>query len=109
VYGFIGDIGKVVLGDRTILGNEGFVVALIKLGKNHKVMGDPEIISRGFVFEKIEKALLDNAKRRLKIQIEKNGRVDKKSSEKEAKNYLEKFFFQKTGRRPMILPIVIEV
>jgi ribonuclease J len=62
----IGDIGKVVLGDRTILGNEGFVVALIKLNKDHKLMENPEIISRGFIFEKIEKALLDNAKKRLK-------------------------------------------
>ena len=105
----IGDIGKVVLGDRTILGQEGFVVALIKLGKEHKLIGDPEIISRGFIFEKIEKALLDSTKKRLKYQIEKNGKVDKKAAEKEAKNYLEKFFFQKTGRRPMILPIIVEV
>jgi ribonuclease J len=104
----IGDIGKVVLGDRTILGQEGFAVALIKIGKNHKLMGTPEIISRGFVFEKIEKALLDEAGSRLKHQIEKEGKIDKKSLQKEARNYLQKYFFQKTRRRPMILPIIIE-
>jgi len=104
----IGDIGKVVLGDRTVLGNEGFVVALIKIGKDNKLVGEPEIISRGFIFEKIEKALLDNTKKRLRHQIEKSGKVNKKSAQREAKDYLEKFFFQKTGRRPMILPIIIE-
>lgn len=105
----IGDIGKVVLGDRTILGNEGFVVALIKIGKDKKLVGEPEIISRGFIFEKIEKELLDNTKKRLRHQIERKGKVDRKSAQLEAKNYLEKFFFQKTGRRPMILPIVVEM
>jgi ribonuclease J len=105
----IGDIGRVVLGDRTILGNEGFVVALMKLSKDNTLIGEPEIISRGFVFERIEKVLLDNAKKRLKSQIEKNGKVDKKVAQKEAKTYLEKFFFQKTGRRPMILPLIVEV
>ncbi|KKQ84090.1 MAG: Metallo-beta-lactamase [Candidatus Woesebacteria bacterium GW2011_GWA1_38_8] len=105
----IGDIGKVVLGDRTILGSEGFVVALIKVGKDRKLKGDPEIISRGFVFEKIEKALLRDAEKRLRFQIEKNGKVDKKAAQLEAKKYLEKFFFQKTGRRPMILPIFVEI
>lgn len=105
----IGDIGKVVLGDRTILGNEGFVVALIKLGSDRKLRGDPEIISRGFIFEKIEKDLLEDTKKRLRRQIEKNGKIDKKVAQREAKNYLEKFFFQKTGRRPMILPLIVEV
>ena len=105
----IGDIGKVVLGDRTILGSEGFAAVLIKIGSDHKLKGEPEIISRGFVFEKIEQPLLENAKRRLSRQIEKNGKVDKKVAQKVAKDYLEKFFFQKTGRRPMILPLIVEV
>ncbi len=105
----IGDIGKVVLGDRTVLGNEGFVVALIKIGKDKKLIGEPEIISRGFIFEKIEKTLLNNTKKRLRHQIEKGGKIDRNFAQKETKSYLEKFFFQKTGRRPMILPIIVEV
>lgn len=105
----IGDIGKVVLGDRTILGQEGFVVALMKVGKDRRLIGEPDIISRGFVFEKIEKALLDGARKKLAFQVKKNGKVDKKTAQLEAKKYLEKFFFQKTGRRPMILPIVVEI
>ncbi len=105
----IGDIGKVVLGDRTLLGQEGFAVALIKINKEHKIVGEPEIISRGFVFEKMEKALLDSAKNKLRYRIERNRKIDKNIARKEIKSYLEKFFFQKTGRRPMILPLIIEV
>ncbi len=105
----IGDVGKVVLGDRTVLGHEGFAVALIKIGKDRKLKGYPEIISRGFVFEKIERKLLDDAGKRLATYVEKKGRVDKNYARRQAKDFLEKFFFQKTGRRPMILPIVIEV
>jgi len=105
----IGDIGRVVLQDRTILGSEGFVVALLKLNKRKKLQGEPEIFTRGFVFEKIEKSLLNKAKNKLKLQIEKNGISDKKSIERRVKIYLENFFFQKTGRHPMILPIIVEI
>ncbi len=105
----IGDIGRVVLGDRTVLGQEGFVVALVKVGKDKRAIGNPEIISRGFVFEKTEKDLLIKAQNSLKSQIVKNGRIEGKSAQKTARIFLEKYFFQKTGRHPMILPIFVEV
>ncbi len=104
----IGDVGKVVLGDRAILGNEGVVVVVFKLQKG-KVLGLPEIISRGFIFEKVSRDLLDNAARRLKKQIEKKGRVKKPLVQGITLDYLGKFFFQKTGRKPMILPVVVEI
>jgi len=104
----VGDVGKVVLGDRAILGNEGVVVVVFKLGKG-RVLGIPEIISRGFIFEKVSRNLLDEAARRLKKQVEKRGRVKKSQVYGVTLDYLGKFFFQKTGRRPMILPVVVEV
>ncbi|OGM11632.1 hypothetical protein A2Z22_02435 [Candidatus Woesebacteria bacterium RBG_16_34_12] len=105
----IGDIGKVVLGDRAVLGEEGVAIVVIKLDRNNKLVSDPEIISRGFVFEKIEKGFLKKAGKRLKKQIEKNGKIDRQLVEKTAHLYLEKFFFQKTGRRPMILPVIVNI
>ena len=105
----IGDVGKVVLGDRAVLGNEGVAVVVFKLGQDKKLISSPEIISRGFVFEKMNKKLLDEAERRLGSQIKKKGKYDKVSLNEVTMNYLSNFFFQKTGRRPMILPVIVDV
>lgn len=105
----IGDIGKVVLSDREVLGNEGFVVVVYKLTKDKKLVGEPDIISRGFVFEKISKKLLNEARRRLRKQVMKKGKLSKKVINEVTSDYLTNFFYQKTGRHPMILPVIVEV
>jgi ribonuclease J len=105
----IGDVGKIVLGDRAVLGNEGVAVIVIKLDRKNKIIGVPEIISRGFVFEKIEKKFLRKASERLKKQITKKGEVNKSIVESVTSDYLGNFFYQKTGRRPMILPVIVQV
>jgi len=69
----------------------------------------PEIISRGFVFERLEKDLLQRAARGLKKRVEKERKVDKNVVKVMTENYLGKFFYQQTGRRPMILPVVLRV
>mgnify|MGYP001559438712 CR=1 FL=1 len=105
----IGDIGKVVLGDRAVLGNEGIVVVVIKIGKNGKYIGNPEIISRGFVFEGTDRNILENAKSDLsKILNSKRG-LNVKSSREESIKFLEKHFFKVTGRSPMILPVIVKI
>ena len=105
----VGDVGKVVLGDRAVLGNEGMAVVVFKIGRDGKLLSDPNIISRGFVFEKFNKELLTEAEKRVRRQLEKRGKYDKASLNDVTMNYLGNFFFQKTGRRPMILPVVVEV
>jgi len=104
----IGDVGKVVLGDRAVLGTEGVAVAVIKLNKNKKIDG-VTIISRGFVFEKFSRELLKEAERRLQKSLDKKEKYDKASINASTLDYLENYFYQKTGRRPMILPVVVEV
>ena len=105
----IGDIGKVVLGDRAVLGNEGIVVVVIKIGKNGKYIGNPEIISRGFVFEGTDRNILESAKSDLsKILNSKRG-LNVKSLREESIKFLEKHFFKVTGRSPMILPVIVEI
>lgn len=105
----IGDIGKIVLGDRDVLGKEGFAVAVLKVNKKGNLSGDPKIISRGFVFEKVSKKLLLGAEGKLKANLVALKKPDEGKMKRVATDMLEKFFFTETGRRPMILPIVVEV
>jgi ribonuclease J len=104
----VGDVGKVVLGERAILGTEGIAVAVIKVRGGQRIDG-VNIISRGFVFEKFSYELLNDAEKRLKSRLEKKRIFDKKSIHSEALWYLEDFFYQKTGRHPMVLPVVVEI
>ncbi|MFV1917198.1 MAG: ribonuclease J [Patescibacteria group bacterium] len=106
----IGDVGNVVLRDRKILANEGVAIAMIQIdGAKHRLTNDPEIISRGFVFEKKKKGLLVKAGRELGKRISKRKRIDKRTSKYTAIDFLERFFYKETGRRPMILPVIVEV
>lgn len=104
----IGDIGKVVLEDRTALGKEGIVAVTLVL--NHgTVTKQPVMTSRGFVFEQIYGRILDEASfvlfKSLKDKRIKNAEELKGLTEK----FLEKYFFDKTRRSPMILPVVVEI
>lgn len=105
----IGDIGKVVLNDRAILGKEGIVVITIKIGKNGKNIGNPEITSRGFVFEGTDRRVLENAVYDLTKVLNSKGNLNAKSLKEESIKFLEKHFFKVTGRSPMILPVVVEI
>lgn len=105
----IGDIGKVVLNDRAILGKEGIVVITIKIGKNGKNIGSPEITSRGFVFEGTDRRILENAVYDLTKVLNSKGNLNTKFLKEESIKFLEKHFFKVTGRSPMILPIVVEI
>ncbi|MFH1971002.1 MAG: ribonuclease J [Patescibacteria group bacterium] len=106
----IGDVGKVVLRDRRVLAKEGIAIVLLQLDKyGGKLIDTPEIISRGFVFEKQEKQFLSKAASILKQRIEKRNRVDAKLLREITTDFLERYFFEEIGRRPMVLPVVVEV
>ncbi len=105
----VGDVGRVVLGDRAVLGNEGVVVCILKINKSQRLVEKPKIVSRGFVFEKISKDLLLKGAQGLKGLVDAKKQIDENSIREEAENYLEKFFFKQTGRKPMILPVVVGV
>lgn len=106
----VGDVGNVVLRDRQLLSTEGVAIIHIQIDSaDKKFIEDPEIISRGFVFEKESKDFLKDTAKLLREKIEEKGRYDKRTIKTFSADFLEKFFFQKTGRRPMILPVVVEV
>jgi ribonuclease J len=110
----IGDVGEVVLRDRQMLAKDGiFVIIAVVNRKTGKVQESPDIISRGFVYLKESKDLLYQARKKVIATIEKSttsGQVTNWTYIKDAiRNNLSDFLFQKTQRRPMILPVIIEV
>lgn len=107
----VGDVGNVVLRDRQILSQEGIVVAILPLDQSTlKLTGDPEIVSRGFVYIKENLQLLSEAKRGIIKKVkELPATATLRLLRQKVQEYLEKFFYQQTGRRPMILVVTIEV
>jgi ribonuclease J len=106
----IGDVGNTVLRDRHILSKEGIVIALVHFDRDEKVIMDaPELLSRGFVFEQKYGKILDDASRDLVAEFQRRKVRDVNVIRNTAIDFLEKYFFEKTHRRPMILPVVVEV
>ncbi len=109
----IGDIGNVVLRDRQILAEDGmFVIVVLVHSKTGTVRGSPDIISRGFIYLKENKELLSQVRKRIKFIVEGKGAHQQPNLpflKDQIRNQIGLFLFQKTERRPMILPVLIEV
>jgi ribonuclease J len=110
----IGDVGNAVLRDRKHLAEDGILVVVVTLSKmDGKILTGPDIISRGFVYVRESEALLDNINRLVLITIEElqaGGSLMKWTILKhKVKEAIGKYVYSQTKRRPMILPIVIEV
>jgi ribonuclease J len=110
----VGDVGEVVLRDRQMLSKDGiFVVIAVVNRKTGKVQDSPDIISRGFVYLRESKNLLYETRKKVIQTIEKataSGHVVNWTYIKDnVKNTLGDFLFEKTQRRPMVLPVIIEV
>jgi len=110
----IGDVGEIVLRDRQTLATDGmFVIIAVVDKKTGRVKGSPDIISRGFVYLKESKDLLKETRKKTIEIINKatgsGGTVNWVYIKDEIRNKLGSFLFKKTKRRPMILPVVIEV
>lgn len=109
----VGDVGEIVLRDRQMLAQDGmFVIVAIVDSQSGKVKGSPDIISRGFVYLRESKDLLAQTRRKTVEIIEKTDHtkpVNWSYVKDEIRNKVGDFLFAKTERRPMILPVVIEV
>jgi len=106
------DVESVVLRDRKVLAGEGMVLVVIVLNKQtYFFQKEPEIITRGFIYPKENNDFFCQTKNRIRQVIKKiRGReVDKQFIRRKIQNELERFFFKTTSRRPMVLPIIIEV
>ena len=108
----IGDVGHVILRDRQKMSAEGVVVVVVSLDQHTgKITGEPDIISRGFVFEEFAKEIMDEAKAKVLESLEKHTHktTDWRFLRKIIEDTLDKYFYQITERRPLILPVVVEV
>lgn len=108
----IGDIGHVVLRDRQKMSEEGIVVVVVSVDQHTGQPVSPvDIISRGFVFEEMAKDLLEDAKEVVKQALQKHTqkRADWRFIRRMIEDALDKFFYQTTERRPLILSVVVEV
>lgn len=108
----VGDVGETVLRDRQMLAKEGMVVAVVEVKQqNLSIAEEVELISRGFVFARQNANLLTKAGNLVKSELAKrSGKLNHESQVREIViETLERHFFETTGRRPMILPVVVEV
>jgi ribonuclease J len=109
----VGDVSEVVLRDRRELAEDGMVVVVCKIEKKSgSLVGDPDLISRGFVYQKDPTGLVmrarDFVKKILKDADPKTPALDEYLKSK-IRNEVGSFLFKETERRPMILPVLIDV
>jgi len=110
----VGDVGQVVLRDRQVLSEDGmFVITVILDNKTKNVIGNIQITSRGFIYVKDNFDLVNETKLQVKKAIRdttsKKTSPEKKFIENAIREVVGLFLFQKTERRPMVLPVIIEV
>ncbi len=109
----VGDVGSVVLRDRQHLSQDGLIVVVLTLDhETGSIVAGPDIISRGFIYMKESEVLIEEIKVVLKKQLqvfEETGVKDWSTIKAGVKDTLKEFLFEKTKRKPMILPVVMEV
>ncbi|MCQ6557577.1 ribonuclease J [Paenibacillus mendelii] len=109
----IGDVGNIVLRDRKLLSEDGILIVIITLSKmDGTILSGPDVISRGFVYVRESEGLLDEVSRIAVKAIEQQQETDVHqwgAYKQTIKDSIGRFLYSHTKRRPMILPILIEV
>lgn len=113
VDGFgIGDVGEIILRDRKLLSEDGMLVIVTTLSKaNGKIISGPDTISRGFVYGPESEDLINEVNQNVRSSVSKNRDMNKNQRvlKQNIKKSVEKLLYTRTKRKPMILPIIIEV
>jgi ribonuclease J len=109
----VGDVGNIVLRDRKQLSQDGVIIVVIGMDKaSGRVVSGPDLVSRGFVYVRESEDLMDQAKAKVQTALDKCEDENTKewSAVKGAiRDALGRFLFEKTRRRPMILPIIMDI
>ncbi|MCD7874629.1 MAG: ribonuclease J [Acidaminococcaceae bacterium] len=109
----VGDVGNIVLRDRRQLSQDGIMIVVVTIDKNTcTVVSGPDIVSRGFVYVREAEGLMETAKEKVQQALDKceQSNVSEWSVIKSAvRDSLGRFLYEKTRRRPMILPIIMEI
>ena len=113
-YG-VGDVGNIVLRDRLHLSQDGLIVVVATIDeKNKQLLSGPDIVSRGFVYVRESETLMDETRvvatdALLDALKGKNGYLDRVAVKKRIKDDVTRFLYAKTKRKPMILPVIMDV
>lgn len=109
----VGDVGNIVLRDRKQLSQDGILIVVVTMSKDTgTVAAGPDIVSRGFVYVRESEELMEEAKKKVKCALDKccdRNITEWSSIKSHVRDALGKFLYEKTRRRPMILPIIMEV
>ena len=112
----VGDIGNVVMRDRQVLASDGMVIIIAMIdGRSGNIIGEPDLISRGFIYIKEQQQLVRDTRQEIKKIINQQsgknhgGEPNWAHLKANLRDSIGQFLFQKTERRPMILPVIVEV
>lgn len=109
----VGDVGNIVLRDRKVLSQDGILIVVVSINRNEKkVVSGPEIISRGFVYVRESEELMGQVTKMVKDIVTKNIKLHNfewSNIKQEMRESLNSYLFSKTKRKPMIIPIIMEV
>ena len=109
VDGVVGDVGHGVLRDRRVLAEEGVVVVIVGVDvRTGEVISGPEIITRGWVYAPEAEDLLEEARVRVVEGLKQADDTDPETLKRHARKALGAFVHERTRRRPMIVPVVME-
>lgn len=109
----IGDVGNIVLRDRRLLSQDGILIVVVTLDKQRKqIISGPEIITRGFVYVRESEELISNSTKVVSTIVERSMQehsIEWSQIKLNIREALNQFLYEKTKRRPMILPIIMEI
>jgi ribonuclease J len=109
----VGDVGNIVLRDRKQLSQDGILIVVIALSRStNEIVAGPDIVTRGFVYVRESETMLDEAKEKIRQTTERcieNGIIEWVTLKNQIKDVLGKHLYEKTKRKPVILPIIQEV
>lgn len=105
----IGDVGQIVLRDRQHLAHDGFFIVVATVDHDTgDLLREPDVVSRGFVFMRDADALIESTKQRV-VDILSNGGGNPEALNAKLRDDLSRYLYDETRRRPMILPVILEV
>jgi ribonuclease J len=109
----IGDVGGEVLRDRRKLAGDGVVVVVVTVDAHSgEIVSGPEILNRGFVHEPTSADILEEARKRVMLAFEESAAAqvtDQSTLQQNVRRVLKRYFFEVTQRKPVILPVIMEV
>ncbi len=112
----VGEIGQVVLRDRQLLSRDGMVIVVVTVDrKTGEVIAGPDIVTRGFVYARDAEALIEQTKDQIRAALthEVNGNGNHPSEwsflNKKIRDTVSDYLYTQTHRRPMVLPLVVEL